>query len=116
MPSDARSASRRLLRAARPLSPTTPPYYMHIPRAGRERFGAGWYWTPAGAQAPEYLGYNCHEAEYVLRRAAELAAGADDDEPGQVVALPGALHARAAAAAGGLAGLAHLTLQAGVVA
>jgi hypothetical protein len=79
MPSTHRSASRRLERAARPLKPTTAPYYMHNPRPGKERFGPGWYWVPAGGGEPEYLAVNTDAALYVVQRAAEdLAAAAGD--------------------------------------
>lgn len=112
MPSDARSASRRLLRAARPLGPAKSPYYMHNPRPGVERYGPGWYWTPSGAPAPEYLAVNSIDAELFLRELARARDAGDDAEPaGALVTLPGSLQARAAAAAAGLAGAAPILLS-----
>jgi hypothetical protein len=74
MPSDARNAAVRLKRAARSLDPVTPPYYMHNPRPGLERFGPGWYWVPAGGDpaAPEYLATNSWDASRLLH---DMAAG-----------------------------------------
>jgi hypothetical protein len=83
MPSDPRAGNRRLNRAARPLRPATAPYYMSMPRPGIERSGPGWYWTPASADAPEYLAYNSVDAELRLR---ELAAALDAGDAGQAAA------------------------------
>lgn len=53
------------------------PYYLHSPRGEHER-APGWYWRPAGAERPEYLGCSHIEAEIALRtlRAAPPAAAA----------------------------------------
>lgn len=83
MPSDTRSASRRLRRAARPLRPNGDPYYMHNPRPGVERYGPGWYWTPAGEQQAAYLGFNSIEAEITLRELVRELAAAHAPAPGQ---------------------------------
>lgn len=89
MPSEARTAARRLSRAARRLHPTVDPYYMHNPRPGRERYGPGWYWQPVGADLPEYLATNAYEADHLLRQLVADADQAEDTEPaGALVVLP----------------------------
>lgn len=84
MPSDDRSATRRLARAARPLKPERAPYYVSNPSPRRgERFGPGWYWTPDGAAGPQYLAYNADAALIALHLADQDQA----DEPATVIAL-----------------------------
>lgn len=73
MPSDGRQGTLRLKRAARPLEPARDPFYVHNPVGARVPAGPGWYWTPAGAQAPEYLGHNSIEAEIRLRALVDAA-------------------------------------------
>lgn len=45
---------------AEALAPDQPPFYLHVSPNGHP---AGWYWRPAGATRPEWLGRNVIFAE-----------------------------------------------------
>jgi hypothetical protein len=73
----ANAASTRLKRFSLRLRAGEHPYYLHSPRGPSEP-APGWYWKPANAEHPQYLGFNSFDAEYTLRRKLEdlRAAGA----------------------------------------
>lgn len=54
----------RLARVAAPLQPAQAPYHVQTWTRGHEAFG--WYWKPADADAPVYLGANHVHAEVRL--------------------------------------------------
>jgi hypothetical protein len=62
----------QLHRTATEMHPDRLPFYVATP--SRPGQGAGWYWTPAGASAPQMLGANVYMAEAQLLHLA--AAGA----------------------------------------
>jgi hypothetical protein len=66
--------SRRLGRVAAPLEPDRSPYY--VDRVDRGHRAPGWYWQPAGAERPKYLGYNHILAEITLLEALDRKAAA----------------------------------------
>jgi hypothetical protein len=73
------SAGARLKSLTLRLSADTHPYYLHNPR-GHAEPAPGWYWTPAGAAHPAYLGHNSYAAHARLTellRAARAAAAGD---------------------------------------
>lgn len=45
--------------------PAVDPYYVKMP--GRPGVAPGWYWQPAGASEPRYLGANVYMAETALQ-------------------------------------------------
>jgi hypothetical protein len=62
-----RSAPREWLRRlAEPHEPRAHPYYLHVPRDARQP-APGWYWVPADAEHPVYLGASAFDAERKLR-------------------------------------------------
>jgi hypothetical protein len=62
------SSTQRLAMIAQPLEPVRPPWWVSQP--GGETPSQGWWWMPAGAPRPAFLGHNHIVAETAL---AELA-------------------------------------------
>jgi hypothetical protein len=61
------SAAGRLKSLSLRLDPlNVHPYYLHVPRGDAEP-APGWYYQPAGAAAPVYIGHNSYEADFKLR-------------------------------------------------
>jgi hypothetical protein len=57
-----------------------PPYYLHRPRRVCEP-APGWYWQPAGAAHPRYLGFNHYDAYARLRALLDERQAAEEKSP-----------------------------------
>lgn len=59
------SHAARLAALAGELTPVKPPWWVDQP--GGQTPAQGWYWVPAGARHPAFLGHNAATAEMALR-------------------------------------------------
>lgn len=57
---------RRLAAIADELQPARAPFWVSQPRGATP--AQGWWWTPAGARTPQFLGHNHVTAEVALMR------------------------------------------------